>query len=259
MALRAPRNALRRGSELGIWLFIGASALVLSLGVSLNVARQTVTVEIPIWLQNWYPFSQTFVPLPGYILYRLLPYYSAMRVWTRWAFTVSLFLSLLAGTGAAALLHRAQAGLRLPLAVGLCLLVLADFSTIPVTLTPVRGRAVDYWLAEQPGRGAIVQLPVYQSLTYAHMVYYAEVSGKPYVGSNFGSFWSPQARRLMSTLDAFPDERSIALLRELGVQWVVIDANAFAGFDVARPQMESWGLRSRFGADGTWVYELMPP
>lgn len=259
VAVRARSHPARARRELRLWSVLALIALILSMGVSLSIAHGTVVVELPDWLRAWYPYAETFVPLPGYILFRILPFYSAMRVWTRWAFAVNLFLSLLAGAGAAALLHRARAGLRLPLAVGLCFFVLADFSMIPVTLTPVRGRVADYWLAEQPGQGAVVQLPIYQSLTYAHMVYYAEVSGKPYVGSNFGSFWSPQARRLISTVDGFPDEPSIALLRELGVQWVVIDAKTFSDFDSTRANMEFWGLRPRFSADGTWVYELLPP
>ncbi len=243
-------------SEIGLWLFMGAATGVLALGVSLNVARQTVLVDLPAWTQAWYPYAQTFIPLPGYLLFKWLPFYGAMRVWTRWAFSTSLFVSLLAGAGTAAALARMRSWARRPLAAVLCLLVLAEFSMGYTVVMPVESRAVDRWLAQQPGHGAVVNLPIYESIILPQMVYYAQVSGKPYVGSNFGSFWSPQAKRLIGTVNTFPDDRSIALLRELGVQWVVIDAAAFSTLATVRPQIESAGLRFRTVADGMWGYEL---
>ncbi|MBI5878563.1 MAG: hypothetical protein HZB53_13020 [Chloroflexi bacterium] len=256
IAIGARRRTAPDSKTIHLWTFMGVCTVILAMGVSLNAGRQTVLVDLPEWLRPWYPYSQTFVPLPGFVLYKLLPFYSSMRVWTRWAFSSSLFVSLLAAAGATALLARAQKRVRLLLAVALCALVLIDSSLGFLPLTPTAGRPVDYWLAQQPGNGAIVQLPVNQSLMYAHLVYYATIAGKPYVGSNFGAFWSPQAKRLVSTLADFPTAQGITLLRELGVQWVVIDTGTFPQFEESRAALAAWEMRLRYESNGAAVYEL---
>lgn len=231
----------------------GAATFVLALGTDLHWMGRPVT--LPEVLQGLSPFSDGAVPLPGYILFRYLPFYDGMRVWMRYGLFVSLFVSVLAGAGTAALLKgRSRPGQGV---VGLIVLVavLLDYFPGFQSLTRVSGRSVDGWLASQPGPGAIVQFPAWE-LARPEQAYYASIHGKPSIGGAFASYPPPQFRRIYGVLQSFPDPRSMALMRELGVRWIVVDSQQYGDFGEVERGIEALGLRRAGDFDGEFVYEM---
>lgn len=254
LALAWRRQAPRLGGWVSLFALTMAAAWVLALGVDLHWLGRSVEVGVPQWIQRWHPYPRTFIPLPGYFLFKGLPFYDGMRVWMRYGIFVNLFVSLLAGVGVTWLLQRLGRRLAQPVALLLLLLVLVDFYPGPLQLSPVEGRAVDYWLAEQAS-GSVMQFPISQATT-PEQTYYTLVHGKPFVGGFFAAFAPPQFQRIQPVLAAFPDEASIALLKTLGVRWVLVDSTQYDNIGAVRAALEGSGLHLATILDGQHLYEL---
>ena len=231
------------------------TAFILALGTDLHWVGSAVMVDVPSCIQKYYSYAQTIIPLPGYFLFRYLPFYANMRVWMRYGVFVVLFLSLLAGIGVAWLLRQMRAFLKAPVAVAVLILVLVDFYQGPQSLSQVQGRPVDVWLAKQPGGGTVVQFPFWQ-VTLPQQTYYTLIHNKPFVGGFFAAFGTSQFQRIQPILESFPDTESIELLRELGVRWVIVDSRKYADFEEIQNEIESMDLRIVGIFDSQYVYEL---
>jgi hypothetical protein len=59
-------------------------------------------------------------------------------------------------------------------------------------------------------------------------------------------------------MDGFPDAKSVALLRELGVQYVVVDGPSYQNDPGLVEQCLALGLILRVQLDGQFVFELKP-
>lgn len=216
------RDRDRRGTTLHL-LGIVIVAALLSMGPTLHWLSRPVIVELPPWL-GWLaaPDSQQLL-LPGSLLNRYLPFYSSMRVWMRYGVFASLFVAVLAGSGAAWLTRRA--GPRLGPVLGLAVLGLCLFDFLPpkIDLTLVEGRPVDAWLRKQPAIGAVAQLPFDDYADSQDQIFYTLLHQKPYIGALYGSFPTPQYTAVRSVLEDFPSQASIEQLRDLGVRYVVVD------------------------------------
>lgn len=208
------------------------AALVLALGVELH------------WLGEG-----TGVPLPGRLLFEYLPFYSGMRVWMRYGAFVTLFVAVLAGIGAARLL--AGAGERWRRATAALLVAAALFEVWPRydDLSVVQPRAVDRWLAVQPGSGVVAELPVGRMRSPEH-TFYSATHGRPTLGF-FSPFPTHQWLRVQPVLIGFPGPESLLLLRELGVRYVVVDRAALRFALVP-------GIREAADLDGYTVYVVDP-
>jgi len=86
--------------------------------------------------------------------------------------------------------------------------------------------------------------------------YYTLVHNKPFVGGFFAAFSPPQFRRIQPILNSFPDTRSIEILRDLGVRWVIVDSTQYDHFEQIQGVIESLGLYPSGIIDGQSVYEL---
>ena len=233
----------------------GLGAFVLALGTDLHWMGRPVVAALPGFLQRLSPVPDGALPLPGYLLFRYLPFYDGMRVWMRYGIFVSLFVSVLAGMGAATLLRSRSRQVSLFAGVVLLAAVSADFFPAFRSLTRVQGRSVDAWLASQEGPGAVAQFPASQ-LARPEQGYYASLNGKPFVGGFFTGYPPAQFRRIYGILQSFPDDRSTSLLRELGVRWVVVDSARYADFEDVSRRIEAQGLHAAGSFDGEYVWEL---
>jgi hypothetical protein len=256
VARRKGAAAQKRFVELLLWT--GVVAFVLALGTDLHWLSQPVTVPLPAFLQRWYPHPQAPIPLPGYLLFKLLPYYASMRVWMRYGIFVILFVSVLAGLGVARLLRKVRGNATLPVAFILLLLVTLDFYPRQQGFTRVEGRPVDSWLASQSGTGAVVQFP-FSQVEDQEQIYYTSIYNKPFVGGFFNAFPPPQYVRIRPVMETFPSEESISVLRGLGVQYVLVDSRSYDDFAPIQQAVESLGLRFLAAIDGQFVYELAWP
>jgi hypothetical protein len=187
-----PRR-LRRGLAIGALAFA-----ILSLGFELNGIS---------WL---YPYRW---------LYELLPGWQGIRVPGRLHTLTTLCLALLAGAGAQALAARARArwgGCAAAATVALaCVAILAegwgfaDHPTVP--LAPAGQRA-----APQPA----LHLPTGAFDNRRYVLW--STDGFPALVNGRGSFIPRQFDELMRVTQRFPDARSVAYLRRLGVRSVTV-------------------------------------
>jgi hypothetical protein len=227
-----------------IWLSIigGLFTFILALGLNLYWLNQPVTITLPTFLQGLFNRESIPARLPGYYLYFYLPFYAKMRVWMRFGIFVLLFISSLAGMGAAWLLRKVAQKWRTALTVILLGLVIFEFYPGPFsTFSQVTGRPVDYWLATQPGEGAVAQFPFELESVQDH-IYYQGIYLKPYLGGFFNAFPPPQYLRISPVMETFPEKESIDLLKDLGVQYILIDARYYDDINSVLSSAEANGL-----------------
>lgn len=212
---REPRAFLR----LSAWC--AAAGLVLGLGVWLNWAGQPVLVD------------GKPLPLPALLLFEHAPFFDKMRALARFGFFVSFFAAAAAGLGAAELFRRlkpATAGRQEwngLVCAGLILLVWVDFAPRPAhTFSPIGPRAVDLWLAQQPGKGAVAVFPFRRQVDQ-DLVYYSLYHGKPYIGGFFSANYPDQYWRIQPDLDTFPSGQALERLRALGVEYILVEEASY--------------------------------
>jgi hypothetical protein len=241
-----------------LWLCMagGLVTLILALGLNLHWLNQPVNLTVPSFLQSIINRDTIPARLPGYYLYQYLPFYAKMRVWMRFGIFVLLFLSSLAGLGGAWLLGRIKKEWRSAFTLLLITLIVFEFYPGPLsTFSAVRGRAVDYWLAKQPGEGALAQFP-FELEPVQDYIYYQGIHGKPFLGGFFNAFPPPQYLQIRNIMTEFPDKASIALLKDLGVQYVLIDANYYSDIDSVLWNAEANGLTVVMRFDHDYVLEF---
>lgn len=255
IAMFKARNIFQRwGVQIKVIFITACGALVLAMGTHFYWLGQPVPISVPEFAQRWYPHPQMLIPLPGYFLFRFLPFYDGMRVWMRYGIYVNLFLSVLAGVGVAWLLTRTSRRLQVPLAGLILLIAVIDFYSGNQSLTRVELRPVDVWLIPQRD-GAIAQFPNAHILDY-RLEYASLFTSKPMIGDPFGAFATTQNRQIGMALSSFPDKKSLTLLRELGVRWIIVDSAKYVDWSYTATQIESLGLVPRVVLDGQHVYEL---
>ena len=250
---------IRRSSHLErgtthLFLAMVLIAFALSLGIVLRWLSQ------PVWTNvlNGSSISNELggmIPLPGYFLFKLLPFYSSMRVPMRYGVFVNLFLIVLAGGGAAWIVERFKDRTRHVVGVLLIALVMIDFMPPRWELATVEPRPVDKWLATQPNSGGVVQFPFSAARSQAQ-IYYTLTHGKPYIG---GAFPTPQYRSIKPVLDEFPSDESLELLRELGYTYIVVDSDwydALDAFDDVQEALAACEVFLAVALDGQYVYRL---
>lgn len=255
LALLRRRRLGEHGAELILaCLALGGTAFVLSLGTDLMWLSNPVIVQVPEFARTWHPAADAYVPLPGRLLFEYLPVYSSMRVPMRFGLFVILAVSLMAGLGAEYILARLNRP-RVKLAVGglLVFLVVMDFLPRAVPMFEVRARAVDTWLRAQPGDGAVAQFPFHLSEDQYH-VYYTSVYRKPFLGGYFNAFSPAQYLRIRPTLNEFPSVESARLLRELGVEYVVVNEAGYLDFPAVEAEILEHGLCRAVALEGENVY-----
>lgn len=242
------------------WAFgmTSAVAFVLSLGVTLHWGGWSVTFPLPSFLRWLYWEDGTSILMPGYLLYRFLPFYESLRVPARYVVYFELFLSVLAGCGVAWILSRAKRRIGTLLGIALLALVLVDFLPPRWNMIPVEGRAVDLWLRQQPSTGAVAQFPFVQ-VDEQQLLYATLVHEKPYIGGLYGSFPTPQFNAVKPILDEFPSPESLDLLRSLGVRYIVVDMAWYQeihALDDVQLALAAAGIEQVAELEGQQVYLL---
>ena len=205
----APQDAMRR-RFLWLSLLTGLIGVVISLG--------------PIV----YAGGRELGPGAYAVLYQFVPLFRGLRSPERIAILVNFAVAVVGAWGAAALLGRVRKVVGRWLGVLLLVVLpLEHFAGGVFGVGVPTGRRVPEvyrWLAEQPGRGPVVELPLYPRTKhrfYAAYMFYSTYHWKPIV---FGrtSFYSPAMEFLAWQLRDFPDRDSLGLLRALGVGTIVV-------------------------------------
>lgn len=219
------------------------AAMVIAMGPHLHIDRELVLI------------NGERVPLPSLLLYNYLPFFAKMRAIMRMGLFTLLFAAFAAGLGADLLLRRIRPQWRTWAVAGLIALTLFDFypGSYHGQIKAVEARPVDHWLAQQPGQGAVVQLPFHRSVDQ-EQVFYALTHKKPFTGGFFNANKTSQFQYLAPILERFPDEHSVETLREFEVEYVVIDPLDYTDFAAVQNELARLGLVLVTEQGGLWVY-----
>jgi hypothetical protein len=244
----------RSGQQALFQLFVAGFiiSLILSMGTNLTWMEQPVTVNPDSWLGRLFNNPDGLIYLPGYFFFKTIPFYDIMRAWMRIGVFALLFNCAAAGVGLAWLLERWPKWRPL-LAVLFIGLVLLDFYVTPNSLSAVKPREVDLWLAEQP-YGGQVQLPLKQSYE-EYSLYYTLTSQKPIIGV-IRTFPSNRYFELNPLLANFPDAASVAALQEQQLTYVVLDESHYPPTEAFIQACESLGMQFQVSLDGQTVFTL---
>ncbi len=248
------QKKLHLNGLVNLMIWSGFFAFVLALGTDLHWLGHPIGV--PESIRQWLSWSDPTIPLPGYLLFKFLPFYAKMRVWMRFGIFVLVFADVLAGLGVAWLFSRVQNRWKYVLAIGLLFLVIFDFYPAPMKeFSRVESRPIDAWLAKQPGDGAVVQFP-FQLVENPDQVYYTFTYNKPFLGGFFNAFPPEQYQRIRPVLMNFPNQESVDLLKVLGVEYVVVDSSYYPDFNQTRVNIENLGLHMLTISDSEYVFEF---
>jgi hypothetical protein len=245
------------GSSRLLWAMLAGTvtAVILAMGTDLHWNGAPVEIATPAFLSRWVERPTLPLPLPGYALFEYFPFFAKLRAFMRFGVFALVFCSAAAGLGAAWLLQ--HAGRRRVALAGLLLaLVLVEFYPGPFPqFFRVESRPVDAWLARQPGQGAVAQFPFVEAEDQ-EQTYYTLAHGKPFIGGFFNAFPPAQYARIAPVLNHFPDADSVALLRELGVEWVLVHSARYPDMPALRATCEQLGLRFVTETGGQAVFTL---
>ncbi len=259
MALLSKKPDEKRGL---VWssAIVGFISLILGLGINLHWNNEDVILKIPEGLQSFLKKEETLVYLPAAWLFNHLPFFDKMRTLMRFGFFAIFFTNVLAGLGFAQLLRRIphkKVGLTTLFALGL---VIFDLYPGPYTANMLepKPRAVDKWLHDQPENGAVVQMP-FQGSSDQAQVYYSLFHEKPFLGGDFNANQPAQFEEIKPVLEQFPDAESVQLLKDLGVNYVVMDEAVYSLDEELEERLNSLGLSAMTSVEGQSVYFLPLP
>ncbi len=203
--------------------------------------------------------GRAFVPTPATALV-LSGKLEAFRGWGRLAGFAALAVAVLAGLGADRLL-RARGRRRWAgplLALTLSTLVLADQLWLPFPTFAAQPRAVDLWLAAQPGDFAVMHYPA--AAAYSGISNYGSAVHGKKLTYGYATFLPLAYRAHLRTLERFPAPETLSLLASWQVKYVLVTPAAYQDGWAAMAQAIAAAARLRLVAelDGIQVYELLP-
>ena len=277
---RASKHPARGAS---VWLLV--TALVLSLGPRLHFGRFPVVIPAPDQLVECFhrvlntigaalPSSEGYhllqaegitIPLPALFLRWIIPPLRGMRAWNRFAVFVSLEISFLAGLGFSAWIANEIA----PTSVqgnqrrtkvrraGIIILILVIFELWPgkIPLQPIQPRPVDRWLAEQPGKFTIMELPLTSALSAPQMLYTRYHDKR--ISFAYGTYFPYWYREQYPELKECPDNACIERLQGWDVRFLLLNREALSRGSQLEADLDDSEALVRIGAfDEIIVYEL---
>lgn len=192
-----------------------------------------------------------------------------IRAPSRFMILTTLCLAVLAGAGFERLVSRLTTPSRRAACVMAGVLLLAEFNAYPFQGTDytMPAPAADRWLATQPVPFVVAEVPLpdphnsgrferFQTMTMLHSMAHWQKTVHGYSG-----FRAPFHDRLYLEMRRFPDEASIARLREIGVTYVVVHRELYSPEEWAlvEPRLaQSPGLQLKHEIAGGRVYLIEP-
>jgi len=192
-----------------------------------------------------------------------------IRAPSRFMILTTLCLAVLAGAGFERLIRPLTAWSQRVACVVMALVLLAEFNAYPfqgVDYT-VPAPTVDRWLATQPKPFVVAEVPLpdprnsgrferFQTMTMLHSMAHWQKTVHGYSG-----FRAPFHDQLYADLRRFPDDSSIARLREVGVNYVVVHRELYTPEEwaIVEPRLaQSAGIRLAHEDASGRVYSVEP-
>jgi hypothetical protein len=170
------------------------------------------------------------------LLYRYIPPIQGLRVPARFDLIVNLALGVLAAFGLQRLASRLPRPWRAAGAAIVIAAMTAEYASAPALAAVARPSLADRWLATRPP-GVLVELPLptvsamWPSAESRYM-YEGTVHWLPMV-NGYSGFFPPSYVELLSAMESFPDERSLALLRQRNVRYILLRTAAYGERELA--------------------------
>ncbi|MDD5530061.1 MAG: hypothetical protein PHX21_08540 [bacterium] len=190
------------------YLFVGILGFLISLGPSIFIAGK----KIWYW---WTPYT---------FLYKFFPGFQGIRAISRIGLFALLGISVLAGYGVDKIqklkpnLQKHKIGFYLII----CMVILFENLCIPMPFFRIPCKSefpqVYKWLAKEEGDFPIIELPMCYEPQY---MYYSTCHWKKLVNGCIG-FFPPGYNLTTHLMDKFPSEKSIRLLKNLKVKYIII-------------------------------------
>jgi hypothetical protein len=207
------------------WLFPGITVLLLAIAAIRSPARWQV-VAYTVGLVFAFDASLGLNGIFYSSAHHALPVLHGLRAPARFGILVCLSLAVLAGYGAAALLRSGNAARQRRLLVaGASVLILAEYATTVQLFTVPQIPSVYAWLRREP-RSVVAELPVPRAdnLSVIHdglFMYFSTTHWQPLL-NGYSGFYPPSYLDLIETLRGFPDDPSIDILRQRGVDYLIV-------------------------------------
>jgi hypothetical protein len=210
-------------------LFPGFTALGLALIALLPPLRRAVVVHVALLLVAF--DASLGVHGWSFHLLRLIPPLEGLRAPARFGALVLLSLSVLAACGAARLVEGRRRATRYGIIALLVAACAAEYwsAPLPVRRPALQPPAVYVWLAGRPADTVVLELPVptsdslwgFETTHQYHSVFHWRRTINGYSG------FAPQDYiRTLHALRTFPDDESVARLRRLSVDYVLLHREA---------------------------------
>ncbi len=262
------------------WLFPGLLPLVLAvLAFVLRDSRDSRPAEPgpvdPRWLYLvmvllciWFAVG------PPYGVWRWvywLPGLNFVRVPSRFMLLGTLGLGVLAAIGFDRLVAARAASTRAGAAVAVGALMLAEFAVMPMDVQPYSATppTIDSWLATQPGRFGVVEVPlpdsnsvITQERRNTLYMMHSLAHYKPIV-EGFSGIQPPGYEAMHDQLIRFPDDASLRTMLRLGVSYAVEHIDLIPPTERAEvaeryERFKDWMTLVAVDGDGR-IYRLHPP
>ncbi len=210
------------------------------------------------------------IPMPFAVAYHLIPGFVSFHDPVRFAVLASLAVAVLAGAGLVSLLPENPRPRRFAHLAGYALAGLAAlglFSGRLHLIRPLPGPTPEIysWLAGAEGQVVVLELPMpvdeaHEGEAHARYQLYSLRHGKRIV-NGVGPFVPPITRQLRERMAHFPDNGSVAMIRDLGVTYVFVHTDLYPPEDLP-PLREAIidhpGLHLRRIQGPTWVVDVIP-
>ena len=234
-------------------LITSMAAAILAMGIYLRFQDTPFVLPVPEFLQSTLGREALRIPLPGYFLFQYMPFFSKMRVMMRFGVFTLTLTTLLAGLGSAWLFRKYPAQRYLIAGALLVAMTLDVYPGVAHRFSVVEARPVDSWLAQQPDDGAVAHFP-FSRVVDQDQIYDTLVHGKPFIGGFFNANQPQQYRQIKPVMDAFPDQASVALLKEWNFKYILVDSSAYPDFDTVQQRILDLGLVLQTIAGDEYVF-----
>ena len=190
-------------------------------------------------------------------LFDELPLFRALRSPARFEILAILCLAVLSAHGMTALVGTvASATRRAVMTAAIVILLAIEFASAPTLTNVPLPTEVDAYLVQQPP-SVIVELPVVSSRgSFGSLDWRYMYQGLPHFQkmlNGYSGYAPPSFYRMREIMQGFPDDRSIALLRESKVLYVIIRGGLFDDHQEAARLLEHAGQRKELSLEGMWT------
>lgn len=221
-------------------LLLGAAAIVLAAAKPRTHTRNIVFYALLGLVSLLLTVGPPFGLWP---LVYWLPGFNFIRVPSRFLILTVLALAVLSAIAFELLSQRlSPRGTRIS-AVALCLLLLAEFSTIPFEVVPFSTRppTAERWLADQPQPFVVAEVPTSGAMRdQSNYMLHSMAHWQPTV-HGFSGFDPSDHMQLYRAMRQFPDPESLSALRGFGVTHIVVHIDRYPPdrWEEVSPQLQN--------------------